>query len=219
MNTTAVHATKSTEHGQATREQLLEAALRLFAERGFKGATVREIAREAGVSQGLIRFHFGSKEGLRHALDDRVVTWVFELLDDLPDVSGEGIFDAIGARWTQRVGSSEAVRLFQKYIIRALQDEGEAGRRLHTAVVQFYRQVISRVQAFGRIRDGIDDDWAAMMVASLVLGTFLLAPTFEQEFGLRFTDKEVHQKRIQVISKFLEHGLLAGNRSDSRKGT
>ena len=46
------------------RAALLQAALSLFAERGFEGASTRAIAERAAVPQGLIRHHFGSKEAL-----------------------------------------------------------------------------------------------------------------------------------------------------------
>src|SRR4029453_5925987 len=51
------------------RARIRDAAIRLFAERGIAGTTVRDIAREAGVSPGLLRHHFGSKEALREACD------------------------------------------------------------------------------------------------------------------------------------------------------
>lgn len=47
-----------------TRARLLEAARRLFAERGFEDVTVREICREAGANLALVNYYFGDKLGL-----------------------------------------------------------------------------------------------------------------------------------------------------------
>ena len=49
---------------QETRERLLEAAKRLFAERGFKHVTVREICRAAQANVASVNYHFGDKLGL-----------------------------------------------------------------------------------------------------------------------------------------------------------
>lgn len=51
------------------RAGIRNGALRLFAERGHDAVTVREIAAAAGVSPGLVVHHFGSKDGLRAAVD------------------------------------------------------------------------------------------------------------------------------------------------------
>jgi AcrR family transcriptional regulator len=48
------------------REQLLEAAARVYAEAGYRGATTRRIAREAGVNEITLFRQFGSKETLLH---------------------------------------------------------------------------------------------------------------------------------------------------------
>ena len=47
-----------------TRRRILDAAERLFAERGFEGASIRDIAKEAGVQGALVNHHGGSKEHL-----------------------------------------------------------------------------------------------------------------------------------------------------------
>jgi AcrR family transcriptional regulator len=53
-----------TRKGELTRAAILDAALRLFAERGYQGATMRDIAREAGCSLGLAYRYFSRKEEL-----------------------------------------------------------------------------------------------------------------------------------------------------------
>ncbi len=54
----------------ATRERILAAALDLFADRSFEGATTREIAARAGVSQPSLNYHFQSKDDLWRAAVD-----------------------------------------------------------------------------------------------------------------------------------------------------
>jgi AcrR family transcriptional regulator len=54
----------------ARREQILEAATRVFAEKGFRRATTREVAREAGVSEGTIYNYFEDKDALLMAIMD-----------------------------------------------------------------------------------------------------------------------------------------------------
>jgi|SRR5579871_145821 len=53
-----------------TRERILAAALELFSDRGFDGASTREIAARAGVTQPLLNYHFTSKDELWRAAVD-----------------------------------------------------------------------------------------------------------------------------------------------------
>ncbi len=56
-----------------SKTRLLDAARRLFAQRGFEGASVRDITAEAGVNLAGVTYHYGSKEDLYHAvLEDMV---------------------------------------------------------------------------------------------------------------------------------------------------
>ena len=57
------------EQDLTARASIRNAALRLFAEHGHDAVTVRAIATAAGVSPGLVVHHFGSKDGLRAAVD------------------------------------------------------------------------------------------------------------------------------------------------------
>ncbi len=57
--------------GAERREQLLGVGRRLFAERGFDGTSIEEIAAQAGVSKPVVYEHFGGKEGLYAVVVDR----------------------------------------------------------------------------------------------------------------------------------------------------
>jgi AcrR family transcriptional regulator len=56
------------ERKAATRARLLEAAARVYARQGFAGATLDEVAADAGFTKGAVYAHFGSKENLLLAL-------------------------------------------------------------------------------------------------------------------------------------------------------
>jgi AcrR family transcriptional regulator len=56
-----------------TRERILDAAERLFSERGFDGTSIRDVTAEAGVNLAAVHYHFGSKEDLLRAVLERVV--------------------------------------------------------------------------------------------------------------------------------------------------
>src|SRR4051795_9741054 len=77
-----------------TRQAILRAALDLFAERGFDGASTRLIAERAGVGQPLLNYHFAGKQELwRAAVDDlferlghSTADWLQAVGDDADDV-------------------------------------------------------------------------------------------------------------------------------------
>ena len=61
---------KRAGRGEETRERIIEAAIEAFANDGFGGTSTRRIAELAGANQGLITYHFGTKEKLWQAAVD-----------------------------------------------------------------------------------------------------------------------------------------------------
>jgi AcrR family transcriptional regulator len=59
---------KDESRSKATKEKLVQVAERLFAERGFDGASVRDICAGAGANLGAVTYHFGGKEALFSAV-------------------------------------------------------------------------------------------------------------------------------------------------------
>jgi AcrR family transcriptional regulator len=62
------------------REQLIEVARGLFAERGFEGSAIEEVANRAAVSKPVVYEHFGGKEGLYTAVVDREVDLLLAMM-------------------------------------------------------------------------------------------------------------------------------------------
>lgn len=82
-----------------TREALLEAAARVYSQRGFAGATLEEVAAEAGFTKGAVYAHFGSKENLLLALvEEHLAAQVAEQM---------ALFDRDRATWERPLAGSE----------------------------------------------------------------------------------------------------------------
>jgi AcrR family transcriptional regulator len=60
--------------GTQRRHQLIDVARSLFAERGYEGTSIEEVAQRAGVSKPVVYEHFGGKEGLYAVVVDREMT-------------------------------------------------------------------------------------------------------------------------------------------------
>jgi AcrR family transcriptional regulator len=86
---TALPKHRHVEHGyargQETRARIITAAVRLFGEGGFAGASTREIAARAGVNAPALQYYFDNKEGVYLACVEHIVTLVWEHLS--PTVS------------------------------------------------------------------------------------------------------------------------------------
>jgi AcrR family transcriptional regulator len=66
--------------GKERREQLLDVGRQLFAERGYDGTAVEEVAARAGVSKPVVYEHFGGKEGLYAVVVDREVQRLLDMV-------------------------------------------------------------------------------------------------------------------------------------------
>src|SRR6476620_8197240 len=74
--------------GKQRREQLIEIGRKLFADKGFEGTTVEEIAAKAGVSKPVVCEHFGGKEGLYAVVVDREIRTLLDGITGALTTSG-----------------------------------------------------------------------------------------------------------------------------------
>jgi AcrR family transcriptional regulator len=95
------------------RARIRDAAMQHFGEHGFERATIRGIAETAGVSSGLVRHHFGSKQGLRDACDDHLIKVMHRMHAQALDHPGGG---------PGGLNPAAALGPYQRYLARALTD-------------------------------------------------------------------------------------------------
>ncbi|STZ81185.1 transcriptional regulator [Mycolicibacterium aichiense] len=77
----------SQERAERTREAVLDETVRCVIEEGFAAASAKHIAERAGVTWGVVQYHFGDRDGLLMAVVDRGFAELLELLRSLPPPS------------------------------------------------------------------------------------------------------------------------------------
>ncbi len=111
------------QRGEATVEQLLTAALRVYASSGQQGFTVNAVTAASGVSLGSLYHHFGSFDGLAAALYTRC-------LEQLCDV----MVDAVRRSRTPRTGIRALVKAYLRFTV----EQRDAALFLHASAYSGY---------------------------------------------------------------------------------
>ena len=164
-------STTPTRRGAATRERLLQAALDLFAARGFHGSTTALLASRTGLAEGTIYRHFTGKEALYNAVMQRVWQRGEELVSEAPEVrlsAMERLRSVAGRLMLEARGAPAVVRLLLGPVeLRVLDEPGrQAADRFRHAVV--------RLVALGK-QEGVIRPGTAELLASIWLEVVGLA--------------------------------------------
>lgn len=187
-----------------TRNRIVEVAAATFAERGFRAASTRDIADRAGVTQGLVTYHFGSKVALWKAAADRIFAQLRGAfaVPDVPAPEGGGAV------------AREAIRQYVRFVathpelFRFMVEEGkraDARTRwlVDTHVKPFYAEFGRLVAAF---TPGVDPAllphaWYAMAGAASLM--FAVAPECRRLTGLDPAAPAVIEAHADFIANLL----------------
>ena len=145
------------------RARIRDAAFQHFSDHGFARATIRDIARTAGVSPGLVRHHFGSKEALRQACDE----YALEALRRYNE-------QALAGEESQDVRSGVEARgslgPLQRYLARALIDKSSLAGSLFDEMVMMGEQWLARADKDRKDPPAADRRSRAALMTAMALG-------------------------------------------------
>lgn len=180
------------------RARIRDAALRLFAERGMDGATIRDIAKAAGVSAGLVRHHFGSKEALRDACDAYA-------LDRLMRIKEQAILEGQMADQSFLPAVHPTVLSLYRYLARSLLDGSPAAASMFDDMVQLAEQWLNR-----HYPDQSKDPraYAAVLVAMQV-GMLGMHEHLSRALGADILSPEGHLRMSRGVVDLHSHALLS----------
>lgn len=189
------------------RQRLVRTAFELFAEKGFDSVSVRDIARAASVSVGLINHHFGSKEGLREAVDEYFIA-TFEAAitgaapQQLADPDGHAaLIDA----W---IVEHEAEWPFiVAYFRRAILEESDWGYSLFQRFYGFVQSTVLRLDAEGGVGPDVDRLWLPFLMMYLELGTMIFDPYIRRLIGRSGYDKDLWRRRHRAYMTLIRRGV------------
>lgn len=183
------------------RTRIRDAALRLFTECGISGATIRGIAAVAGVSPGLVRHHFGSKEALRDACDAYALERLTRLQAEIFD---EGQLDDQGFLFSIQ----PTVLLLQNYLVRSMMDGSDAAAAMFETAVQLGERWLEREQI-----ESSDPRAFAAALVSMKLGVFLLHEQLSRVLGVDIRTPEGHARVLKGMLDAFTHPLLTAEES------
>jgi AcrR family transcriptional regulator len=161
-----------------TREQLLQAALQIFRERGYNATTLEEIARRAGTTRGAIQWHFGSKADLFNTLVREQYQRAALRLKELASGGGSPLqtLRLLLVRWLCYAEEDpdfrtmlELTTLHTEIVPELAEGMQEKTQGIRDTVARF-AELIRQGMAAGEVRTDIDVQAAATMALGIIYG-------------------------------------------------
>ncbi len=196
---------KRTEQKEETRARIVEAAITGFSERGFHGTSTRQIAALAQVNQGLITYHFQSKEALWKAVMDRM----FTLLEETIQRSLGALGDA-----KPKARAREGVRAFVRFaaahpeFFRLMIDEGKVDdQRLRWLIDAHLSRAYQEFLALGAFfGPKVPQELGPHMYYALAgAGSlfFIVGPECERLTGVDPRSEEAIERHAELVARLL----------------
>ena len=211
---TTMRPPKTNPASADTRQRLIDAAAKLFADKGFQNVTVREICKASTANVAAVNYHFGDKAGLYRA----VVTFAMEVMRETNELSqraGEGLSPEDQIRGFVRVFVGRLIgdgpnSWIHRLMAREMEHPTEALDQVMTHIVKPRLEYLSGVA--GQIMKlPADDPRVKRCIASLQMQCLMAArgkvpPALEKTFGPAMRDVEGF---VSHIAEFTLGGMRA----------
>jgi AcrR family transcriptional regulator len=208
------------ERQARTRAELLDTAAQVFARRGYKGASIEEIAEEAGYSHGAVYSNFDGKADLFLAvLEEYMAERARELAETQAELAEDAPIEirarALADQWMQRFAKDrESFLLHMEFVAHAGRDP-ELAQRFGTrsaALREAIAAYIAHYQELEGIESDLTPDELALMLRALGIGLAieaLVSPGAVRE--------DAYGDFVELLVKLLrEHSARGGTRRKKR---
>jgi AcrR family transcriptional regulator len=209
------------EDPSSPEARILRSAREIFADRGFEGASTREIADHADVNQAMIHYYFRSKKGLYKKILHTQFLMMFAAIAARlkPETTSEEFVCDMPLRIIDVLRTSPTIsKLFRRELAagaetlkEVLRDTGEYGP------AGFRERLKARYEeglASGRLRE-LDFDGLSQLLITIGYTSIVIDPLFEQISGTTLHDDETWEKRRPVFAAILRHGIQTHSGEES----
>ncbi len=184
-----------------SRQKLINSATKLFAHKGFDGASTREIASHAGVNISMIKYYFNGKEGLYRAIIDDLIEKQTQYASTFMDISKN----------PREMAKQEQIDLLLKMldkfidffysrvssdlILLLLKEQQNPNWNIKIPVFDYFRRVIASVF-------NLEDDSRELIYQTLFIISQINSPKVFLAFSLRLLNQNEFEKEdIEIVRK------------------
>ena len=187
----------------STKNQILEAALRVFVKSGFSKTTMDDIVNESGLSKGAIYHHYGSKKELFLALIDYWENYFFKNIinKDLTNNNPDELLRDITLDVIKAFKSSKHIFLAELEFWSLSNHDLDVRKRtteLYSKLIVLFRNIISKGVNSGLYKN-IDLDVAALSVMTSLQGVIWFSIFDKSEISA--------EKYLNDVIEFIIHGF------------
>ncbi len=211
MPTLATRDPSQAEDGRTpaddVRRRILRAAEEVFAERGYAGATTREIAERAGIGKRMLFYYYPTKDGVYRAVLERIIADLVAIYEQGRDRPGPiGLGDGIEAITHFTARNLPAMKVWLREIMDGGPHLEPLTRGYMTALYDEAGAGVARNMDAGVFRRS-DPMHVLASVGGVTLFYFLIAPMLRLIWDRDPLDPAVVAERAAVARDLLLHGL------------
>ncbi|UGT68490.1 TetR family transcriptional regulator [Nocardia gipuzkoensis] len=188
-----------------TAARIRDTAIEVFGEHGFQ-VGVRKIAAAAGVSPGLVNHHFGSKDGLRAACDDRVLQLIRD--EKVKAITAS----SVKAGMLDALAEIESYAPLVAYMVRSLQAGGPMAESLFEHMAADAEGYLEKAVEAGTIKPSRDPAARARYLMMLNVGATVLYMQMRQhrdeKIDFRKAIRDLTEELTPPALEFYTQGLL-----------
>ena len=199
-----------------TRDRVLQVAQALFAERGYRGTSLRDIARRIGIKAPSLLHHFPSKEQLYLAVLDRI----FEGMEEAASTVLMGRDSFQQRTLSAIIGAIDYIALrsdSMRIIWREMTEESGAGRQLFKRrlppLFAMGVNFLFQGQRAGEFREEVDPFHFLLSLNSITIGFFTTAAMVRRLWNQNLLEPAVIERRKREVIDMVERTLFVPRRT------